>query len=114
MMMKVLKDNRGESLVETLAAVLILTMGAIALYSMVVISARMNMDVKNLDNQIQEQMLFIEAGSGTAAGGTAAEGSVVFEFPGSAGSFSSSVKVDVYSTENSDGTQGLFSYYKKP
>ena len=70
MMKNKLKNKKGESLVETLAAILIFTMASIALYSMVTTAAGVNRRVKLEDQSYQEQMDVAERAEVPAASGT--------------------------------------------
>lgn len=70
MMKKLLKDKKGETLVETLAAILIFTMASIALYSMVTTAAGINREAKADDLSYQLQMDVAERAETPAASGT--------------------------------------------
>lgn len=69
-MMKKLRNNRGESLMETLVAILIFTMSSIIMYTMVTTAADINMTAKESDQANQAQMLVAEQGEGDGQEGT--------------------------------------------
>lgn len=66
-----LKSKAGESLIESLAAILIFTMASIVMYSMVTTAADINMTARELDRKNQTQMVAIEKGDKDAKSGTA-------------------------------------------
>lgn len=70
-----LKSKAGESLVESMAAILIFTLSSIALLSMISASADINRTAKVADQQFQEQMTVVEKAE--VAGST--EGHVTFK-----------------------------------
>lgn len=93
-----LKSRKGESLVESLAAILIFTMSSIAMYSMVTSAADINMTVKEVEKVREQEMLVAERGEGTPV-----EGSITMTM----GSNSiATVPVYVYGEEGE-----LFSYF---
>ena len=49
-----LRSRAGESLVESLAAILIFTMASIVMYSMVTTASDINLKAKEMDEKIQE------------------------------------------------------------
>lgn len=62
-----LKSKAGESLIESLAAILIFVMASIIMYSMVTASADINMTAKKNDAKVYEELLVAEMGpDGTA------------------------------------------------
>ena len=71
-MRKVLRNKKGETLVETLIAILIFTMASIILYSMVTSAAKLNREAKAFDESMMEGMNAVEMESGalTASSGT--------------------------------------------
>ena len=69
MVKKLLKNKKGESLVETLAAILIFTIASIALYSMVTTAAGINMRVRENDVRIQSELKVAEEAEPTSAFG---------------------------------------------
>lgn len=70
MIFKKLRSRAGESLVESLAAILVVTMASIVMYSMVTAAADINLKAKNNDRAVQEQMAVAERGDGTGTEGT--------------------------------------------
>lgn len=65
-----LKNKAGESLLESLVAILVFTMSSIVLYSMVTAAANINTVAKEADRANQEQMLVAEQGEGSGTNGT--------------------------------------------
>lgn len=53
---KKLRSRAGESLIESLAAILVVTMASIVMYSMVTAAADINTKAKKNDQAIQQQM----------------------------------------------------------
>lgn len=108
-MIRKLKSKAGESLVESLAAILIFTMASIIMYSMVMAAGDINTKAKEADEINQQQMLVAEKGEGTST-----SGNVTFTLvkPGTTPAetlTSVQVKVDIYGT-----TDGLYAYYRAP
>lgn len=102
---KKLRSKAGESLVESLAAILIFTMASIGMFSMVTAAADINQTAKEADRANQEQMLIAEQGEGTSAAGT-----VTMTLDRGVGNAPINVivaDVDIYGTEG-----GLYAYYK--
>ena len=68
-MKKLLLNKKGETLVETLAAILIFTMASIILYSMVTSAADINRKAKEFDKDLLDQLSVAEhAAEGTGSG----------------------------------------------
>ena len=102
-----LKSKVGESLVESLAAILIFTMASIVMYSMVTTAGDINMKAKEMDEQNQEHLVAVEKGESAwlnAENAAYCSGSVTFTLNGST---VASEKVDVYGGE--DGS--LYTYF---
>lgn len=102
-----LKSKVGESLVESLAAILIFTMASIVMYSMVTTAGDINMKAKEMDEQNQEHLVAVEKGESpwlNAENAAYCSGSVTFTLNGST---VASEKVDVYGGE--DGS--LYTYF---
>lgn len=57
-----LRDSRGETLVESMAAILVFTLASIAFLTMVSTSSNINQTVRDSDLQIQSQQQIAEAG----------------------------------------------------
>lgn len=97
-----LRSRAGESLVESLAAILIFTMASIGMFSMVTAAADINQTAKEADRRNQEQMLIAEQGEGTGASGT-----VTMTLVSGENTINVIVAdVDIYGTEG-----GLYAYY---
>ncbi len=67
---KKLKSKAGETLVESLAAILIFTMASIVMYSMVTAAGDINRTAKELDQQVQQQMVDVEKGEASCKTGS--------------------------------------------
>lgn len=104
---KKLKSKAGESLVETLAAILIFTMASIVMYTMVSTAADINTTVKEKDKVNQEHMLAIEKGEPDAKSGSG----TVYIYVGeeAAGQEKASIKVDIYGGHD----DSLYAYYSQ-
>ena len=105
-MLRKLKSKKGESLVESLCAILIFTMASIVLFSMVSAAGDINGKAKIMDRENQEQMIAVEKGLPTSKNGTGEvtftllEGNVLKEKI-------AEVDVDIYGGEEGS----LFAYY---
>lgn len=62
-----LKSTRGESLIETMAAILIFTFASILFLSLVTSAANINISVNEADEAFQAQQAAVEATPGAAA-----------------------------------------------
>lgn len=97
-----LRSRAGESLIESLAAILIFTMASIGMFSMVTAAANINQTAKEADRVHQEQMLIAEQGEGASADGT-----VTMTLNSGSDTINVIVAdVDIYGTEG-----GLYAYY---
>lgn len=102
LILKKLRSRAGESLVESLAAILIFTMASIGMFSMVTAAADINQTAKEADRTSQEQMLIAEQGEGSSTSGT-----VTMTLVSGDDTINVIVAdVDIYGTEG-----GLFAYY---
>lgn len=107
-LMKKLLGKKGESLVESLASILIFTLTSIALFSMLMASARINQETKTANEDFKTQMQVAETGDGEAI-----DGQVTFTFDGvtdGASIISTTKNVDIYQAE---GENALYSYFVK-
>lgn len=100
-----LKSKAGESLVESMAAILIFTLSSIALLSMISASADVNCTAKVADRQFQEQMVYVEKAE--VAGST--EGRVTFNLNNQP-----IAQDEVYICRQPDNENALYAYYLKP
>ena len=66
-----LKSKAGESLIESMAAILIFTMASIVMYSMVTTAADINRTAKEMDETNQQHMIAVEKGLPEAQNGSA-------------------------------------------
>ena len=106
---KLLKNRKGETLVETLVAILIFTMASICLFSTVTSAARVNGITRELDMAIQEQILTAERASSTNRLGDA---QVTLSINGTT---LSQVPVQIFGDEAEEGGgTPLYSYFKNP
>lgn len=106
-LMKKLRSKVGESLVESLCAILIFTLASVGMYSMVMAANNINATAKEADQKFQQDMLIVEKAEGDGAAGTI---TIVPSKTGSAGEGTApdtiTVAVEVYQAEE------LFSYFK--
>ena len=100
-----LKSKAGESLVESLAAILIFTMASIVMYSMVTTASDINLKAKEMDEKIQTELVAVESGLSSYQNGT---GTVSVSLGGET---LANVKVDVYGGKNPGE---LIAYFVKP
>lgn len=101
-LLKKLMSKAGESLVESMAAILVFTFASIIMLSMVSAAADINTTAKNTDRSFNEQMVVAERGASTDRH---TSGTVTFNF----GSVEETVPVDVFQKETGD----LYAYYKQ-
>lgn len=59
-----LKSRRGESLIESLVAILAFTISSIVMYSMVTTAADINLTARKADEDFQEQVVIVEQAQG--------------------------------------------------
>ena len=118
-LIKRLRSISGESLVESMASVLIFTLASIALLSMITAAARINGEAREADELHQQQMLVAEeAGLEMKQVGEEAQkikdsrkdGTVKITFSNSNLS-GTTIEKDVYVYQAEDGA--LFSYFLK-
>lgn len=100
-----LKSKAGESLVESMAAILIFTLSSIALLSMFSASADVNRTAKVADQQFQEQMVYVEK----AEVEKSTAGHVTFNVNGH-----DVAQDDVYICREPKNDSALYAYYLKP
>lgn len=98
--LKKLKSKVGESLVESLAAILIFTMASIVMYTMVTTAGDINKKVKDMDAKNQKDLIAVEKG---LAANKIGSGDIVFTIGGQ----KKSIDVDVYGGTSND----LYAYY---
>ena len=103
---KKLKSKAGESLTETLVAILIFTLSSVIFFNMVQTSNRINGTAKAKEQEIQEQMVVAEKAEGTPE-----DGKVNIQFRKADGSniTEKEIGIDIYG----DTADGLFSYFRK-
>jgi len=98
-----LKSRAGESLIESMIAILIFTLSSIVMYSMVTAAGDINATAKSRDLETQQQMAAAEKGEGA---GTAGQVSVSIVLGGSSAVISTE-DVEIYG----DPENTLYSYY---
>ena len=106
---KKLKSKAGESLVETLCAILIFTMASVVLFSMVSAAADINGKAKQKDQENQTNLLAVERGQHSIANGGATV-TFTMEVPGTNGNRTekiAEIPVDIYGGEN----DSLYAYF---
>lgn len=107
--LKKLKSKAGESLVETLCAIMIFTMASVVLFSLVSAAADINGKAKQKDQENQQNLLAVERGQYAVANGSATV-TFTIEVPGTSGNRTeqiAQVPVDVYGGKNG----GLYAYF---
>ena len=95
-----LKNKAGESLIETLCAILVFTMASVVMFTMVNTAANINKQVKEMDAKNQAHMIAVEKGLPSNKIGS---GDIVFTIGGQ----KKSIDVDIYGGTNND----LYAYY---
>ena len=103
-MFRKLKSKIGESLVETLCAILIFTMASIIMYSMVTSAGDINRTAKEMDAKNQAHMIAVEKGEDGAKNGSAV---IRFNLDGAT---IAEPTVDVYGGEE----DSLYAYFLQP
>ena len=96
-----LRSKAGESLIESLAAILIFTMASIVMYSMVTTAADINRKAKIMDETNQQHMIAVEKGLPQAQNGSA---TITFSLDGTQ---IAQTRVDIYGGED----DSLFTYF---
>jgi len=102
-----LRGKKGESLIESMAAILIFTFASIIMLTMVTASANINAEAKKAESKYQEQLLIAEKAEGDSLSNpTNAEGKyhIAFSIDGAA---PTNVCVDVYAKDSNS----LYAYY---
>lgn len=96
-----LKSKAGESLIESMAAILIFTMASIVMYSMVTTAADINRTAKEMDEANQQHLIAVEKGLPGAKNGSA---DITFSLNGTE---IAETNVDIYGGQ--DGS--LYTYF---
>ena len=110
---KKLKSKVGESLVESLAAILIFTMASVVLYSMVTTAGDINGKAKEMDAANQQHLLAVERGEPAEKNGT---GTIAISMTAGNGTTVSltegdPIVVDIYGGQE-EGS--LYTYFVQP
>jgi type II secretory pathway pseudopilin PulG len=105
--LKKLKSKAGESLVESLAAILIFTLASVVMYSMVSTSADLNRKVKEMDEQNQQYLIAVETAQNQYQNG---EATMTFTIQGKE---VAKVDVVIYGGKDIHGNKdgSLFTYF---
>lgn len=98
-MMKKIRDDRGETLVEVLASILIASLSVALLFGCVMASSSMDRDAKKLDEEHYAALAAAEAQSGQGTSGT-----VKIQNPNNG--------MEKYLDINIYGSAGIYSYKK--
>ena len=96
-----LKNKAGESLIESLAAILIFTMASLVMYTMVTTAADLNRTAKEMDEANQQHLIAVEKGLPGAQNGSA---DITFSLNGTE---IAEANVDIYGGQ--DGS--LYTYF---
>ena len=104
-----LAAKRGETLVETLAAILIFTLSSVILLTMTATAMRVNTENKEVAARNEEQMLYAEQGPDSGGSPESMEVSIqLITGSGSTVNLSGNVDVDVYRQDE----DALYAYFK--
>ena len=104
--MKKLKSKKGETLIESMASVLIFTLSSILLLTMISSANRMNEAAKRESEDYQEQLLYTEKAAASAGAPDARVITVTID-----GETAGTIPVNVYS-RGKDGD--LYSFFRIP
>lgn len=108
---KKLKSKAGESLIESLCAILIFTMASIVMFSMVSAANDINGEAKEQDAKNQAHLVAVEKGDAASKNGSGTV-TITIDVPGTGGIETkkvAEVPVDIYG-----GKEGsLFAYFVK-
>ena len=104
-----LLTKKGESLIESLVAILIFTLASVVLYTMVTTASRINLDTRAREEAMLDQLSSAEKAQTPVGTGTVTV--TVNNDPGKA----FQVEVNLFGTEGQQGQDsGLVSYLRKP
>ena len=112
---KYVKNKRGETLIESLVAILIFTMASIAMFSMCKTAANLNSSVKTYTQKLEEQIAIIEKGEAGSGEITDANANAQFHCHApreSEGTSLPPVDVNISVFKGAD-KNSLFSFYRK-
>lgn len=101
--MKKLKNRKGETLVETLVAVLVFSLSSVLMYSMAAAANDINQTAREADKVFQQQIVDVEQAAGAKSSGSISVNLV--KSPGGTSKSMGSISVDVY--KNGD----LYAFY---
>lgn len=102
-----LRSNSGETLVETMASILVFTLSSILLLSMIAAASKINYATKAADKQIAEELLVAEAQDSAEDGTVASDASITVSYQDDTLICTISVK------QFSSGDDTLYSYTAK-
>ena len=101
-----LRKRSGETLVESMAAILVFTLSSLLLFSMVNAANRINLTTKQADLERQSQLSAAESG-------VSSQTSKVYLYIGSSESIQESFSVHIAQKEQEDGAPpALYSYFR--
>ena len=109
-MKKIMKDKKGETLVEVLCAILIFTLASIILYYMVTSAARVNMKAQEHFTSLEEQLAVAEHGKAEASTPRADLTLTIKNSKGTQVGGSKIVTVNIFQQKE----DGLSSYFQVP
>lgn len=107
-LLKRLLTKKGESLVETLAAILVVTLASVVLLSMISSAARINHEVDELSEKYNAGQQYVERGQGEGQGEAEVEIRLYYSSEPS-GKQLGKTRVTIYS----DSESGLYAFYAK-
>lgn len=106
-----LESKAGESLIETLAAILIFAMASIIMYTMVTTAGDLNLKTKEMDEANQQHMIAVEKGLTSDKNGTpiitVSDATITFSIGTNT---IAQVDVNIYGGQNGS----LYAYYQTP
>lgn len=103
--LKKLNSKKGETLIESLIAILIFTCASLVMYAMVSSAGNINEKAKEMDSAYQDQLLIAERGEGA---GTPGQVSVTLDMGDNGQQPLVTIDVDIYGgTDDS-----LYAYYE--
>lgn len=103
-----IKSKCGETLVESMVAILIFTFGSIVMLSMVSSSVKINNTAKKADEKYYTDMIKVEQANSPLNKNPSPAPEITFKLDYRGSNLSQKVAVDVYGAED-----GLYAYYPK-
>lgn len=109
-MKKIMKDKKGETLVEVLCAILIFTLASVILYSMVTSASRVNMKAKEHYASLEDQLAVAEHAKVDASTPRTDLTLTIRNSKGTQVGGAKTITVNIFQQEE----DGLSSYFKVP